>query len=124
MTVDEGVEDYLSSVPEDQRALLDELRATIRSVIPDATETITYRMPTFKVAGRAVVAYAAFRDHCSLFPMGLKVLEDNREAVEPFLSGRSTLRFTEEEPLPKRLVIAIVKGRLEENVARAARRNR
>ncbi|HYX79922.1 MAG TPA: DUF1801 domain-containing protein [Actinomycetota bacterium] len=122
MPVEEGVDEYLRSVPDDQRALLDDLRDTIRSVIPDATETITYRMPTFKVAGRAVVAYAAFRDHCSLFPMGLKVLEDNRVAVEPYLSGKSTLRFTADRPLPKGLVKAIVRGRLEENAARAAKR--
>ena len=122
MTVEEGVKDYLRSVPDDQRALLDDLRDTIRSVIPDATETITYRMPTFKVGGRAVVAYAAFQDHCSLFPMGLKVLEDNRRAVEPYLSGKSTLRFTADRPLPKGLVKAIVRGRLEENAARAAKR--
>ena len=122
MPVEEGVDEYLRSVPDDQRALLDDLRDTIRSVIPDATETITYRMPTFKVAGRAVVAYAAFRDHCSLFPMGLKVLGDNRRAVEPYLSGKSTLRFTADRPLPKGLVKAIVRGRLEENAARATKR--
>ena len=54
--------------------------------------------------------------------MGLKVLEDNRRAVEPYLSGKSTLRFTADRPLPQRLVRAIVKGRLEENAARATKR--
>lgn len=124
MTVEKSVEDYLRSVPKEQRALLEDLRATIRSVIPDAIETVTYQIPTFKMEGKAVVAYAAFREHCSLFPMGLKVIEDNRDQVEPYLSGKSTLRFTADRPLPKRLVKTIVKSRLEENVARARARTK
>jgi uncharacterized protein YdhG (YjbR/CyaY superfamily) len=63
-----GVDDYLAALPEDQRAALEKLRKTIRAAAPEATETISYQMPTFKLHGRVLVYYAAFKDHCSLSP--------------------------------------------------------
>ena len=64
-----AVDDYLAALPPDQRAALEHLRATIRAAAPDATEAISYGMPAFKQDGRGLVGYAAFKAHCSLFPM-------------------------------------------------------
>jgi len=63
-----GVDEYLAQVPEPERATLQELRATIRALVPDAAETISHQMPTFTYRGRALVGFAAFTNHCSLFP--------------------------------------------------------
>ena len=109
-----SVDDYLAAVPEGPRAALEKLRKTIKAAAPEATETISYQMPTFKLDGRFLVSYAAFKNHCSLFPASQAVLQAHGEAVKPYFSGRGTLRFTVEEPIPAGLVKKIVKTRIEE----------
>ena len=116
-----SVEGYLAGLPAKQRAALERLRKTIRAAAPEAGEAISYGMPAFKDQGRSLVAYAAFKDHCSLFPMSTAVIEANRNALKPYISGKGTLRFTAEEPIPANLVKKIVKARLEENAARRRR---
>ena len=116
-----SVEDYLAALPAEQRAALEKLRKTIRSAAPEATETISYQMPTFKDRGRVLVHYAAFKDHCSLFPASIGVMEALGEELKPYFSGKGTLRFTADKPLPAALVKKIVKARLEENAARGRR---
>jgi uncharacterized protein YdhG (YjbR/CyaY superfamily) len=118
MATPTSVEDYLAAIPEAQRAVLQELRETIRAAAPEATETISYQMPTFKQGGRFLVSYAAFKDHCSLFPASAAVLEAHGEELRPYFSGKGTLRFTTDRPIPAALVTKIVRTRLEEDAAR------
>lgn len=112
-----GVEAYLSELPEDRRTTLEELRETIRSAAPDATETISYRMPAFKDRGRMLVWYAAFEDHFSMFPASDAVKEALGEQLTPYLSGKGTIRFAWDERLPVSLVKRVVKARIKENAA-------
>ncbi len=121
MAAPTSVEDYLAGLPQGSRAALEKLRKTIRAAAPEATEAISYQMPAFKVHGRSLVSYAAFKDHCSLFPMSLKVIEDHKEELRPHFSGKGTLRFTAEKPIPAALVKKIVKARIEEIEARGRR---
>jgi uncharacterized protein YdhG (YjbR/CyaY superfamily) len=121
MTEPTSLEDYLAVLPAEQRAALEKLRKTIRAVAPEATETISYQMPTFKDRGRVLVHYAAFKDHCSLFPASIGVMEALGEELKPYFSGKGTLRFTADKPIPAALVKKIVKARLEENAARGRR---
>jgi uncharacterized protein YdhG (YjbR/CyaY superfamily) len=112
-----SVDDYLAALPEEPRAALEELRKTIKAAAPEATETISYQMPTFKDQGRFLVSYAAFKDHCSLFPASGAVMEALGEELKPYFSGKGTLRFTADKPIPAALVRKIVKTRIEENAA-------
>jgi len=89
-----------------------------RAAAPDVSETISYQMPAFKDHGRLLVSYAAFKGHCSLFPMSRKVIETYAEELKPYLSGKGTIRFRPDDPLPAMLVQKIVKARIEENAAR------
>jgi uncharacterized protein YdhG (YjbR/CyaY superfamily) len=116
-----SVEDYLAALPEGQRVVLEKLRKTIRAAAPEAIETISYQMPTFKDHGRVLVYYAAFKDHCSLFPASNAVMEALGEELKPYFAGKGTLRFTADKPLPAALVKKIVKARIEENAARGRR---
>ena len=118
-----AVEAYLAALPDPSRAALERLRRTIRSAAPDATEGISYQMPAFKDQGRFLVAYAAFADHCSLFPATDGVKEALGDELAPYLSGRGTIRFTVDRPLPAALVTKVVRARLEENEAARARRS-
>jgi uncharacterized protein YdhG (YjbR/CyaY superfamily) len=116
-----SVEAYLAALPEGPRAVLEALRMTIKAAAPEATETIAYDMPAFRANGRFLVSYAAYKDHCSLFPASGAILEALGDELKPYYSGRGTIRFQAEEPLPARLVQQIVKLRLEETAARARR---
>ena len=119
MAAPTSVEDYLAALPQEPRAALEKLRKTIRAAAPEATETISYQMPTFKDQGRFLVSYAAFKDHCSLFPASKAVMEALGEELKPYFSGKATLRFTADKPLPAALVKKIVKTRIKENAARS-----
>jgi uncharacterized protein YdhG (YjbR/CyaY superfamily) len=113
-----SVEDYLAALPEEPRAALEKLRKTIRAAAPQATEKISYAMPAFEQNGRFLVSYAAFKDHCSLYPASTAVMETLGDELEPYFSGKGTLRFRADEPIPAALVRKIVRVRLEENAAR------
>ena len=114
MSGPEAVDAYLAAVPEDQRSVLERLRETIRSAAPDAVEAIAYRMPAFRLRGRFLVSYAAFRDHCSLFPLSGGILDELGDEVAPYRSGKGTLRFTVDRPIPTALVERIVRIRVRE----------
>lgn len=110
-----SVDEYLAGVPEPARTTLDRIRATIRSVVPpEATETISYGIPTFKYKG-SLVGYAAFSNHCSLFPMGSSAIEVFKDELKNFQTSKGTIRFTVDKPLPAALVKKLVKARIAAN---------
>jgi uncharacterized protein YdhG (YjbR/CyaY superfamily) len=105
------VSEYLSQVPEPARSTLERVRALIRSVVPrEAEEVISYGIPAFKCK-KVVVWYAAFSDHCSLFPTAA-VIEKFKEDLKAYTISKGTIQFPVDQPLPATLVKAIVKARL------------
>jgi uncharacterized protein YdhG (YjbR/CyaY superfamily) len=111
------VEEYLAGVPEGPRTALQELRSAIKAAAPDATELISYGMPAFKQNNRFLVSYAAYRDHCSLFPASQGVRRALGEELASNFSGKGTIRFPADKPLSAEVVRKIVKVRLEEIAA-------
>jgi uncharacterized protein YdhG (YjbR/CyaY superfamily) len=106
-----SVDEYLASVPEPARSTLKKMRAAIRSAVPaEATETISYRMPAFKHKG-VLVWFAAFSDHCSLFPTAA-VIEEFRNDLKGFSTSKGTIHFPTDKPLPTALVKKLVKARV------------
>jgi uncharacterized protein YdhG (YjbR/CyaY superfamily) len=112
-----GVESYLAGVPPEYRAALQRLRRTIRAAAPKAEELLSYKMPAFRQDGM-LVYYGAFSDHCSLFVGSAETRRKFAAEFRPFESGKGTLRFTPDHPLPTALVTRIVRQRLAENAAR------
>jgi len=122
MAAPTSVEDYLAALPDERRVALEELRRTIRTAAPEASEMIAYQMPTFRSDdGRILVSYAAFKHHYSLFPASGAVIEALGEELRPYLAGKGTIRFPADQPLPAALVERIVKVRLRENALRGGR---
>jgi uncharacterized protein YdhG (YjbR/CyaY superfamily) len=117
MAIPRSVDAYLAGLPEDQRAVLETIRKAITAAAPGATEVISYQMPAYKLDGRFLVSFAAFKNHCSLFPASGAVREVLGKELEPYFSGKGTLRFTVDKPIPAALVKKIVKTRIEENAA-------
>jgi uncharacterized protein YdhG (YjbR/CyaY superfamily) len=114
------VDNYIAALPEDSRKALTKLRNTIKSIVPKATEIISYQIPTFKYQG-SLVAYAAFSKHCSLFPMSKAVIQTYKDELKSYGISKGTIRFTVDKPLPKSLVKKIVKARIAENEVRASK---
>jgi len=108
------VEEYLANVPEPARGTLEKVRASIRSAVPkEATEKLSYGMPAFAHNG-PLVAYAAFKKHCSLFPMSLAVMAQFEDQLKGFATSKGTIQFPQDKPLSAALVRKIVKARLAE----------
>jgi uncharacterized protein YdhG (YjbR/CyaY superfamily) len=109
-----NVDEYLAGIPEPAQSTLKHVRAVIRSVVPkEAAEVISYGMPMFQYRGM-LVGYAAFKNHCSLFPTGSGVEKFAKELAS-FSTDKGTIRFTPDKPLPDALVKKIVKARVKEN---------
>jgi uncharacterized protein YdhG (YjbR/CyaY superfamily) len=108
-------DEYIANTPEPAQSTLKRIRAVIRSVVPpEATEVISYGIPMFKYRGM-LVGYAAFKNHCSLFPTGSGVIEKFAKELEGFPTSRGTIRFPSDRPLPDSLLKKIVKTRVAEN---------
>jgi uncharacterized protein YdhG (YjbR/CyaY superfamily) len=112
--VPKTVNEYLDRVPEPARSALNKVRAVIRSVAPpEATEGISYGIPTFKYKGM-LASFAAFSDHCSLFPGAGPTIEFKDE-LKNFQTSKGTIRFAPNKPLPAALLKRLVKARIAEN---------
>ena len=115
------VEKYLAAVPEPARSTLNKIRAAIRSTVPlEATEGISYGMPAFKYKG-TLVGYAAFPNHCGLYPMSLAVMAAFENELKPFEISKGTIRFPVDKPPPVALLKKLVKARIAENGQRKRR---
>ncbi|HUD13630.1 MAG TPA: DUF1801 domain-containing protein [Terracidiphilus sp.] len=113
------VEAYLAQVPEPARTTLEKMRAMIRAAAPgEATEAISYRIPSFQYKG-GLVAYAAFKDHCSFFPMGSRAIEEFAEELKGYRVSKGTIQFALDKPLPAGLVKKMVKACVARNEAKA-----
>jgi uncharacterized protein YdhG (YjbR/CyaY superfamily) len=118
----ESVEAYFESLPDERRQMLQKLRKTIAAAAPEADEGITYSMPGFLLDGRGFVAYAALKDHYSLFPMSSEAVHAHRKELGSRVTGKGTIRFEYDERLPTALVKKVVRTRLAEATARRAKR--
>src|SRR6266850_6122615 len=110
------VDEYLAGVPKEVRATLEKLRKTIKAAAPMASEGISYQMPMYKHHGM-VVGFAAFKDHCSIFP-GSAVIDAYKEELSRYDTSKGTIRFPANKPLPAALVRKLVKARIAENGGR------
>lgn len=113
-TVAKNVDEYLAQVPEPARSTLSKMREAIHAALPDASEAITYQMPTFKYHGHSIVAIAAFKNHCSLFPMSGAVIEKFKAELERFHTAKGTLQFPLDKPLSGSLLKKIIRARIAE----------
>ncbi len=112
------VDEYIAKVPEPGRATLIKTRAIIRAAAPkDAVEKISYGMPSFHHKG-GLIWYAAFRGHCSLFPIGPELTARFPEELKTYKNTKATLRFPLDKPLPAALLKKLVKARVAENEAK------
>ena len=114
-----AVDAYLAAVPEPARTTLQAVRDRVRAAAPKtAEECISYRMPALRHKG-VLVSYAAFKRHCSFFPMSAALLDEFAAEVKPYRTAKGTLQFPPDKPLSATLIRKIVKARVAQNEAKA-----
>ena len=111
MTADE-VDAYLAGLEEPKRSTLEALRRSIRSVVPEAEECISYGMPAFRVSGKVVAGFAAFTNHLAYLPHSGTVLAGLGDALSGYERTSGSLHFPIDEPLPDELVRELVEAKL------------
>jgi uncharacterized protein YdhG (YjbR/CyaY superfamily) len=110
------IDDYLSRLPDAQRDALQRLRTQIRAAAPDADETISYQIPSFKLNGM-LVGFGATKKHCAMYTMSTSLVARFATELSAFDTSTGTIRFTPDAPLPAPLVKKLVKARIAENAA-------
>ncbi len=108
------VDEYLRGVDEPKRRTLQALRRTILEIVPDAEQVISYRVPAFRVSGKTVAGFAAFKDHLSYLPFAGTVLRQLADELKGYTMTKSSLHFPVDRPLPKSVVRNLIAVRLGE----------
>ncbi len=108
------IDAYLAEVDEPKRSTLEALRRTIVELQPDAEQTISYGTPAFKVNGKAIAGFAAFKSHLSYLPHSSNVLTTLGDDLADYQTSKGALRFAVDQPLPKTLVEKLIDVRLRE----------
>jgi len=111
------MDEYIETFPDDIQRILEKMRQTIREAEPDAEEAISYQIPTFKLNGKNLVHFAAFKNHIGFFPTssGVEAFENE---LGRYQRSKGTIRFPLEKPIPYDLVKRIVVFRVKENLAK------
>jgi uncharacterized protein YdhG (YjbR/CyaY superfamily) len=117
-----SVPEYLATLPKDTRTILARVRAAVRKALPKAEEVISYQIPALKVEGSAVIYFAGWKTHYSLYPATKKVVSTFKAELAGYELRKGTIRFPLTEPVPTKLIAAIVKVRAQETAALLAAR--
>jgi uncharacterized protein YdhG (YjbR/CyaY superfamily) len=112
------IDEYIAGFSTDVQEILHRIRDTIKKAAPDAEEAISYKMPTFNLNGHYLIYFAAYKEHIGLYPAPIGN-EDFEAEMSAYQSGRGTLQFPLDQPIPYRLIHKIVKFRVKDNLERA-----
>jgi uncharacterized protein YdhG (YjbR/CyaY superfamily) len=108
-----SIDEYIRQFPSNVQEILEKLREIIKKTAPEAEETISYQMPTFKLHGN-LVHFAAYKNHIGLYPVPSGIEAFKRE-LAPYIAGKGTIRFSLDSPIPYDLIEKVVAFRVKEN---------
>lgn len=117
-TTPQTIDDYIAGFPPDVQEILEKIRVTIRQAAPEAAEAIKYQIPTFTLQGN-LVHFAAFKKHIGFYPTPTGT-EKFQEALSIYESGKGSVRFPLDKPIPYDLITDIVRFRVQESLEKAA----
>jgi uncharacterized protein YdhG (YjbR/CyaY superfamily) len=118
-TAPQTIDEYIAGFPPEIQAILEKIRATVKEAAPDAEEAISYQMPTFRLKGN-LVHFAAFTTHIGFYPTPTGI-EEFKDELAVYKSSKGSVKFPLDEPIPFELISKIVKSRVQENLAKAAK---
>jgi uncharacterized protein YdhG (YjbR/CyaY superfamily) len=115
------IDEYLARLSDEKRATLEKLRRDIKSAAPEAEECISYDIPGFRLNGKLLVSFGAAANHCAFYP-GKFPVESHKDELKAYDTSKGTIRFPADRPMPATLVRKLVKARIAEHAALAARK--
>lgn len=115
--VPDTIDEYIAGFPAGIQQLLEQVRATIKKAAPEAEETISYAMPAFRYQGKGLVYFSAFKEHIGFYPIpsGMKAF---KKELSSYKTGKGSVQFPLDKPMPLKLITDIVKFRVKENSAK------
>jgi uncharacterized protein YdhG (YjbR/CyaY superfamily) len=113
------IDEYIKTFPNDVQSILEKMRQTIKKAAPEAVEAISYQMPTFKLNGKNLVHFAAFKNHIGFYPIPSGI-EAFKKELSSYKQGKGSVQFPIDKPIPYDLVEKIVKYRVKENLEKNA----
>lgn len=123
MTKPASVDEYIAGFSKNIQTVLQQIRATVKKAVPGATEAITYAMPTFVLDGRNLAHFAAFKNHIGFYPAPTGI-ESFEKELSRYKTGRGSVQFPLDRPMPVALITKIVKFNAGRNAERAAKKKK
>jgi uncharacterized protein YdhG (YjbR/CyaY superfamily) len=117
-----SIDEYIETFPQDIQVILQQVRQTIKAAAPKAGETISYGIPTFTLNGKYLIYFAGWKHHISIYPIPTGN-DAFQQEITPYISGKGTLKFPIEKPIPLKLITKIVKLKVAENSSQTDKRN-
>ncbi len=121
-TAPKNIDEYIANFPTDVQTILQGIRSVIRAAAPEAEETVSYQMPTFKLQGN-LVHFAAYKNHIGFYPTPSGI-EAFKEELSAYKGAKGSVQFPLDEPMPLELISRIVKFRAAENLEKAAAKSK
>jgi uncharacterized protein YdhG (YjbR/CyaY superfamily) len=117
------IDEYIAGFPLDTQEILEQIRVTIRKVVPEAEETISYGIPTFNLNGTYLIYFAAYKKHIGIYPVPGAIEEVDKDFASYKTSGKGTIQFPLNKPMPLNLITKLVKLRVKVNVEKMEIKN-
>ncbi|MDZ7345010.1 MAG: DUF1801 domain-containing protein [candidate division KSB1 bacterium] len=122
-TTPQNIDEYIAGFPDDVQEILQKIRTTIHQAAPGAEEKISYQMPTFTLKGDYLIYFAGYKKHVGLYPAPIGEAEF-KEELSAYASGKGTVKFPLDQPMPFGLISKIVKYRMKKVMEKAASKRR
>lgn len=118
----ETIDAYIAEFPPEQQKIMQQVRQTIRAAAPEATEAMSYGMPTFKLAGN-LVHFAAWKTHLGFYPAPSALVQFSKE-LSGYTGSKGAVQFPYDQPMPLDLITRMTKFRVQENLAKQKAKNK
>lgn len=113
------IDEYIARFPPNIQEILEQIRVTIKKVVPEAEETISYGIPTFNLNGTYLIYFAAYKNHIGFYPVPHAIDQVDKDFASYKTSGKGTIQFPLNKPIPLKLITKLVKFKVKENIEKA-----
>jgi len=118
------IDEYIARFPLDIQESLEQIRMTIKKVVPEAEETISYGIPTFNLNGTYLIYFAAYKNHIGFYPIPGAIAQVDKGFASYKTSGKGTIQFPLNKPMPLNLITKLVKFKVKENIEKVAKKKK
>ena len=118
------IDEYIARFPLDIQEILEQIRVAIKKVVPEAEETISYGIPTFNLNGTYLIYFAAYKNHIGFYPVPGAIEQVDKDFASYKTSGKGTIQFPLNKPMPLNLITKLVKFKVKENIEKVSKKKK